>query len=108
LKIAKFQILPLLWLVFKAISNCKFKQLPTNQFAEILRKKLWKSDVGFLGERCMGSKKLLPHISTLEGPSSMSPYKQIIVMNSKTKFTAKQHSVCAHALCSNHRHVQIQ
>jgi len=25
-----------------------------------------------------------------------------------TKFTDKQHSVCAHILCSNHRHVQIQ
>jgi len=50
----------------------------------------------------MGSKKLLPHMSALEGPSSMSPYKQIIVVNSVAKFTDKQHSVCAHTLCSNH------
>jgi len=55
----------------------------------------------------MGSKKLLPHISALEGPSSLSPYKQIIVVNSMTKFTDKQYSVCAHTSCSNHRHVQI-
>jgi len=38
----------------------------------------------------------------------VSPYKQIIVVNSVTKFTDMQHSVCAHTLCSNHRHVQIQ
>ena len=90
-----------------------------NQFAEIFThlltmtpktfgKKLGKSDVRFLGEGYMSSKKLLPHISALEGPSSLSPYKQIIVVNfrnSVTKFTDKQHSVCAHTLCSNHRHV---
>jgi len=37
----------------------------------------------------------------------LSPYKQIIVVNSVTKFSDKQHSVWAHTLCSNHRHVQI-
>jgi len=30
-------------------------------------------------------------------------------VKSVTKFTDKQlHSICAHTLCSNHRHVQIQ
>ena len=59
-------------------------------------KKLRKSDMGFFGKGCMGSNNIT------------SPYKQIIVVNSVTKFTDKPHSVCAHTLCSNHRHVQIQ
>jgi len=36
----------------------------------------------------VGSKNLLPHVSALEGPTSLSTYKQIIVVNSVTKFTA--------------------
>jgi len=38
-----------------------------------------KSDHGFLGEG-WAEKNLLPHISTLEGFSSLSPYKQVIVV----------------------------
>ena len=68
-------------------------------------KKLGKSDMGFLREGCMGSKKITP---SYPPSSSLSPYKQIIVVNSATKFTDKQHIVCAHTLCSNLRHVQIQ
>jgi len=43
----------------------------------------------------MGVKNLLPHVSALEGPSSLSPSKKVIVV---TQFTDNQHSVCAHTL----------
>jgi len=42
-------------------------------------KKLGKSNKGFFGEG-WAVKNLLPHISTLEGPSSPSPYKQVIIV----------------------------
>jgi len=38
-------------------------------------KKLGKSDAELLRKGFMGSKKLLPHTSALERPSSLSPYK---------------------------------
>jgi len=34
--------------------------------------KVGKYEMRLLGEGCMGSKKLLPHTSALEGPSSLS------------------------------------
>jgi len=56
---------------FQRINLLKFYTILLMMTFKTIGKKLWKSDVEFLGEGCMGSKKLLPHISALKGPSSI-------------------------------------
>jgi len=57
---------------------------------------LGKPEMGLLGEGCMGSKKLFPHLCPRG--TSPSPYKQIIAVNSVTKFITRNYTAFAPTL----------